>query len=157
MAKIFDERKCVVCGCTDEMGCEEGCEWTMDVPPVCSSCVHKYLMAMLWNVVFLMESKVEKPIAKAIDELRQLYGLVSAEMAERFGVPTLKQVRQIQRNTEKWKASNLPAPASSFDRPARVTCGHCGTGVVIPVSQKRVKCTLSSCKRFVYREKGARS
>lgn len=33
-----DERKCVVCGCTDTKACEGGCEWDVTDPPVCSRC-----------------------------------------------------------------------------------------------------------------------
>ena len=33
------ERKCRVCGCTDERGCPEGCWWVED--DLCSSCAGK--------------------------------------------------------------------------------------------------------------------
>jgi hypothetical protein len=143
--------KCVVCGCTDEHGCDEGCEWTLRDPPVCSSCVARYLIAKLWGVVFSVESKVSKEAASAIEDVRKIYGLVGKEMAERYGLPTLKQVCQINRNVTKFTA-----PPAGYSSPALARCGHCDNAIVIPAGQKRVKCSLKTCGRFVYRQEGAR-
>jgi hypothetical protein len=31
-------RQCTVCGCTDNVGCEDGCAWAQLTPPVCTRC-----------------------------------------------------------------------------------------------------------------------
>lgn len=36
---VFDERRCRVCGCTDDWACEGGCSWVEE--DLCSACVNK--------------------------------------------------------------------------------------------------------------------
>ena len=45
------ECACILCGCTDAMGCEGGCEWVCDLPPVCSSCAMPWMIASLWEII----------------------------------------------------------------------------------------------------------
>jgi hypothetical protein len=80
----------------------------MTEPPVCSSCMAKYFIAKLWAVIFATEGVAKAPIARLIRELRTLYSFISSDRAEVLGVPTLKEIRQIQRNAE--KATQPQAP-----------------------------------------------
>jgi len=95
--------KCIVCGCTDERACDEGCEWISLAPPVCSSCVAKYLMAKAWNLIFMFEDSAKGAIARAIKETRIAYGAIPADRAEHFGIPSLRQVRQIIHKGQIWE------------------------------------------------------
>lgn len=36
----MDERKCRVCGCTDERACSGGCAWVKGEPDLCTLCVN---------------------------------------------------------------------------------------------------------------------
>lgn len=42
---IFDERRCRVCGCTDEWACEGGCYWVEE--DLCSTCAPVSLLDVL--------------------------------------------------------------------------------------------------------------
>src|SRR5438093_224948 len=107
---LFDESKCIVCGCTDSHACEEGCEWIFARPPVCSQCVAKLFLAKLWGMLFMMEGSAKGELARVIRDVRSLYGLISAERASVLGIPTLRQVTQINRNERKWHEKNPPPP-----------------------------------------------
>jgi hypothetical protein len=96
-------RKCIVCGCTDRWGCEEGCSWISHEPPVCSSCVGAWMLAKLWAFVFALEGSANRTLAREVRELRTVYSFVTSDRAEGLGIPTLKQVCQINRNARKWE------------------------------------------------------
>jgi hypothetical protein len=105
---LFDERKCVVCRCTDEMGCAEGCEWSCLAPPVCSSCVAKFVLARLWASLFTVKSSLKGGKAREVDQLMQFYGSFTRVQAERHGIPTPGEVRRINRNVARWIQKNPP-------------------------------------------------
>jgi hypothetical protein len=104
MPRTFDERKCVVCGCTDERGCDEGCEWISLAPPVCSLCVREYLVAKIWTALLELESLPSRKAHRAVEAARMAYSFITKERAERFGLPTLRRIRQIDRNEKRWSA-----------------------------------------------------
>jgi hypothetical protein len=98
------EPKCIVCGCTERRACEGGCAWVMLTPPLCDKCVRTYLFALLWRVVFNVESVAKGETRELIRDLRKLYGLLGKADADRLGIPTLRKVCQIYRNARKAKA-----------------------------------------------------
>lgn len=48
------ERRCRVCGCTDEFGCPEGCWWVED--DLCSRCVFKEMQAQVLKAAEMLEN-----------------------------------------------------------------------------------------------------
>jgi hypothetical protein len=106
---LFDVRRCVVCRCTDEHGCAEGCEWICLAPPVCSCCVAKFVLARLWSSLFSLEGKAKGADARDVEQMRTFYSSFRANEAERFGIPTLREVCQINRTVAKWMKQNPPA------------------------------------------------
>lgn len=98
--------KCIVCGCTDRRACPEGCGWVSLDPPVCTSCVRKWMLASTWRVVFELEKFAKGDLARDVEALRDMYHLLSRQRAEEFGIPTLRQVCQINRNANKWHEQN---------------------------------------------------
>lgn len=105
----MDETKCIVCGCTDRFGCDAGCSWLSTgsdlVPPLCDQCAAQYLVAKLWAVVFTLEGSARGAVAREVRELRTLFRrYISDEIGERFAIPTLRQVCEINRKTARWKS-----------------------------------------------------
>jgi hypothetical protein len=98
MSKRSDAPECVVCGCTDERACDEGCSWVLGDPPLCSSCIQPYLFAKLWAVVFALEDKAKGEPAKLIREIRAYYSFLNDEYG---GVPTLRKICAINRRAAK--------------------------------------------------------
>jgi len=114
---------CVVCGCTHDRACPGGCCWVGLRPPVCSACVQKYVMALLWELAFAVESASDtaaageagdrgyadtwderlRPAAFKVKELRQLYADVNPS---RWDLPTLPQLAAIQRRAREWVSAN---------------------------------------------------
>jgi hypothetical protein len=41
---------CFVCDCTDEYGCDEGCEWSDEGHTLCSACERRGMLFMEWIV-----------------------------------------------------------------------------------------------------------
>lgn len=116
-SSFWDQSKCIVCGCTDGRACEEGCSWSVNAPPVCSSCVTSWLIASLWDIAMRTPKLSAYPVAKPpkeIDDLRGIYNVL-AKQDRRHGLPTLRQARQIVRNER--KSENLRRQRKGAWRP----------------------------------------
>lgn len=87
-----DGPACVVCGCTQNNACEEGCCWAVGNPPVCSSCVTIYLIAEQWR---LLEERRGRDAR--VDEMERMH----RELARAGYVPKFGDLRVIQRRIEK--------------------------------------------------------
>jgi hypothetical protein len=85
------EPKCVVCGCTQHNACDEGCEWVLSEPMLCSACVSTYFF-VLWDFFFAMEGKAGA--RRRAQELRRAYDKICNG---RHGTPTLRLTRAIMR------------------------------------------------------------
>lgn len=110
-APVFDSDKCIVCGCTDSRACAEGCSWSVNAPPVCSSCVTRWLIANLWDIAMRTRKLEARPVARSpieIEDLRRIYTALSKQET-RHGLPAFRQVRQIGRNEMRWTARHTSA------------------------------------------------
>lgn len=85
-----DGPACVVCGCTQNRACEEGCCWAIGWPPVCSSCVTTYLLAEQW----LLIERAPGPRSAELERLHR-------ELARGGYVPTFAKLGVIQRRIKK--------------------------------------------------------
>lgn len=100
MSKIFDERKCVVCGCTDDRACEDGCSWVAMDPPVCSTCIEWFLFAQAWKLLLMHASLYD---AELTELMRFHATMARTELATlRKTIPTFKQIRLINSRTDRW-------------------------------------------------------
>lgn len=103
MSSVITVPKCVVCGCTDEHGCDEGCCWSLSDPPVCSSCIRPFLFAALWQAIGLFEND-DPRAAAGVRQLRTFYRELAHDPAA--SIPSLKDVAAINRRAAKWKETH---------------------------------------------------
>jgi hypothetical protein len=101
--------KCIVCGCTQEHACPEGCSWSLYSPPVCSSCVEIFAFARLWGAVMDLESKARRQTRANIQGMRRVWSTLikdansTGNMNEEVCIPTLRRIRAINRKVAKWE------------------------------------------------------
>ena len=111
---MFDQRKCVVCGCTDEHACDEGCEWILAEPMVCSQCAVPYMLTVAWGLIWKLEQRAAAtgPMGQRIEEANRVYRLIGNG---RGGMPTFRQIISIQgREETQLKRANAAAVRESL-------------------------------------------
>jgi hypothetical protein len=125
------ERSCLVCGCTDERACPEGCGWVHDqrggTYDVCSRCVgdSMSMASICQKIVGAAERARHAALLEAggqdgrIDALRHRMSRLEARIPHvvRGRKPSAEQLREVRLQVEPWILASLAQLLDYLPRP----------------------------------------
>lgn len=102
---VKPKMRCIVCGCTEERACFDGCSWLLIDPPVCTTiaCTMAYLHAKWMYVSELLAKRSSRPVRETFRDVQALYEVFRGEYADTDQLPSPPRRRAIIAREKEWR------------------------------------------------------